>query len=167
MSAAGNFQILEMADFGTWLEFQEITRPVRYIQNYFTLMPCYALFDGKNYQQTLNRMERYQRFDHEYDEIAQNISVFPDSTIAICRDLNKIPPGLNGTARFCVRVEYIINQLKDLQSLTDLLLDQKIFLNSLLCMKFMISPSTRSILDLPVTELVTGFRHPELKTAKS
>jgi hypothetical protein len=120
-------------------------------------MPFYSRFDGENYLQILKEIEIFQDFEHGYDEIAQNITVFSDGKIALGRDINKIPPGINGTANLCVRIEYILNPGNESQSINDNLTDHNIWLNTLLCMKLMIRPSSQSIIAVDPSELVSGI----------
>jgi hypothetical protein len=149
-------RILTSNEFIKWLDAKEITRSIRYIQNFYAIIPFYARFDGKNYLQILKEIEIFQAFKHGYDEIAQNMTVFPDGKIALGRDINKIPPGINGTADLCVRVEYILNPGNELQLINDELTDYNTWLNTLLCMKLMIRPSSQSIIAVDPSELVSG-----------
>lgn len=157
MKFSSSSRILTSYEFIKWLDAKEITRSIRYIQNFYTIIPNYARFDGKNYLQILKEIVIFQAFEHGYDEIAQNITVFPDGKIALGRDINKIPPGVNGTACLCVRIEYILNPGNDSQLFNDDLTDYNTWLNTLLCMKFMIRPSSQSIISVDPSELVSGI----------
>ena len=142
-------------EFREWLSHKEPTRTIRCIQNYHTVMPAYASFNGKNHFQILKGMEEYQLLENGYDEIAQNITTFPDGKIALCRDVNRIPAGRNGSSQFCLRIEHLGNAHSDNNVMTDAQLDCTIWLNALLCMKFRIKPETNSIITHPFTELLT------------
>jgi hypothetical protein len=128
-------------------------------------MPHYERFTGNNYLQILKEVEMNQTFEYGYDEIAQNMTVFPDSKIAICRDINKIPAGFNGSKQFSIRVEYILNPVNGACPITDNLIDFNIWFNALLGMKLNINPSDLLIVNHAPAELVSGINIPTLTTA--
>lgn len=162
MKITDKFLVMATDEFKKWLNLKELTRSIRFIQNYYTMMPTYARFNGKNHLQILKEIEMYQTFEHDYDEIAQNITMFSDAKIAICRDINKIPPGLNGSAQSSIHVEYILNPGDETHSIFDDLLDCNIWLNSILCMKFKINPISHLIINHPPVELVSAISIPNL-----
>ena len=165
MKSFYKFNVMTIDEFKAWLYTKEITRPVRSIHNYHTIMPHYARFSGNNHLQILREVEENQTFENGYDEIAQHITVFPDSKIAICRDINKIPGGFNGSMQFSIRVEYIMNPVNGDCPITDNLVDYNIWLNALLCMKLNINPSAFIITNHAPAELVSGINIPTLNTA--
>ncbi len=155
METSGKFILMTSEEFREWLGQKEHTRTIRCIQNYNTVLPAYASFNGNNHFQILSGMEEYQSFENGYDEIAQNITTFPDGRIALCRDINKIPAGKNGASQFCIRIEHVENANTNEREMTDEQLDCSILLNALICMKFRIKPATTSIVNHPRIELVT------------
>lgn len=160
-----NLQLMTTHEFSKWLDSKEITRSIGYIQNFYTRMLCYARFNGQNHLQILEEIEAYQKSLHGYDEIAQNFTMFPDAIIAIGRDINKVPPGVNGTARLCVRVEYILDTGNKMQPTSDDVQDYTTWLNAMLCMKFLIKPSSCSILTFSPSETISDIKIPGLPSA--
>ncbi len=130
-------------------------------------MPYYARFRGNNYLQVLSEVELNQRFEYGYDEIAQNITVFSDSKIALCRDINKIPAVVNGNLQSSIRVEYILNPGNESYPITDNMLDYNIWLNAILCMRFKISPLAQLIVNHSPAELVSCINLPNLTNVLS
>jgi hypothetical protein len=167
METSGKFILMDSDEFKVWLSRKEPSRTIRCIQNYHTVMPAYASFNGKNHFQILKGMEEYQLFENGYDEIAQNITTFPDGKIALCRDINRIPAGKNGSSQFCIRIEHIENADGGKSRMTDMQLDCNIWMNALLCMKFRIKPETRSIVSHPRIELVSREGTQRLASALS
>jgi hypothetical protein len=167
METSGKFILMTSDEFREWLMKKESNRTIRCIQNYYTVMPAYASFNGKNHFQLLTGMEEYQIFENGYDEIAQNITTFPDGKIALCRDFNKIPAGKNGASAFCIRIEHIGNPDAENGQLTEAQLDCNIWLNAMLCMKFRIKPATTSIVSHPRVDLVSKAASQRLASALS
>src|SRR5687767_15279852 len=95
MQTKGKFILMSVAEFQTFLLSRNIKRKIRIIQNHHTLIPSYRNFDGMNHFEKLRSMEE-AHLKRKFSEIAQNITTFPDGTIAICRNLEKDPAGIKG-----------------------------------------------------------------------
>lgn len=165
MKSTEKFILMSSDEFRDWLNGQDIHRPVRCIQNYYTILPAYARFTGSNHFQILSGMEEYQSFEKGYDEIGQNLTVFPDGSIAVCRDLNKIPAGKNGSSAFCLRVEHILNTGNEKKDLPEAQLDSSIWLNAILCLKFRINAGNTSIVTHPRSALIAELHSRPLAAA--
>jgi len=149
------FFLMNTEDFTKWLESKDVTRPIRFIQNYFSVIPIHESFNGHNHFQMLKRIEEYQKITYGYNEIAQNFTVFPYGIIGICRDFNKCPQVTNGTSKFILRVDYIGDYVKKNFWVHENLLDYNVWLNALLSMKFHIKPDSIPIINPSPKDIIS------------
>jgi hypothetical protein len=149
------FLLLTTDEFKKWLESKEVIRPIRFIQNYYTVIPIHASFNGHNHFQMLKRIEEYQKITYGYNEIAQNITVFPYGIIGICRNVNRCPEVPNGTNKFIIRVDYVGDHVKKNIWLRENLLDHNVWLNAILSMKFHINSESIPIINPPQQDIIS------------
>jgi hypothetical protein len=102
-------------------------------------------------------MENAHR-ERGFAEIAQNLTIFPDGTVAVCRSLEKIPAGIKGanTGGICIENLGNFDTGKDLMTA-----DQRgaiIRVNALLCRKFSLRPNQSTIVYHHWFDLSTGAR---------
>lgn len=96
MQQKGKFLLFTVDEFDGWLADTKFSRAVTLIQNHHTFMPAYARFDGTNHFSLLEAMDLFHVAERGFAEIAQNLTTFPDGTVAVCRSLEKIPAGIKG-----------------------------------------------------------------------
>ena len=149
------FLLLTTDEFKLWLESKEVTRPIRFIQYYYSVIPIHASFNGHNHFQMLKRIEEYQKITYGFNEIAQNITVFPYGIIGICRDINRCPQVPNGKKKFILRVDYVGDYVKNNIWVHENLLDHNVWLNALLSMKFHIKPESIPIINTTPQDIIS------------
>jgi len=104
----GQFILMSPLAFYNWLEAQTIKRKVVRIQNHHTWKPNYSHFDGDNHFSLAKGMKR-SHLKRKFSDIAQNITIYPDGTIMVCRPLSKVPAGIYGANTGSICIEHIGN----------------------------------------------------------
>ncbi len=158
MQKKGKFILFTVDEFDTWLEETKFSRKVTLIQNHHTMLPAYAQFKGTNHFPLLEGMERYHVVERGFAEIAQNLTTFPDGTVAVCRSLEKIPAGIKGANQSGVCIEHLGNFDEGGDTMTDEHRQVIVRVNALLCREFLLTPSTDSIVYHHWYDLNTGTR---------
>ncbi|GGA86650.1 peptidoglycan recognition protein family protein [Ornithinibacillus halotolerans] len=92
----GQHILMTKEEFKDWLFNQQVTREVNLIQQHHTWKPSYRHFKGNNHFQLLNSMQQFHRQTMKWNNIAQNITIFPDGRVAVSRPLNDAPEGTIG-----------------------------------------------------------------------
>ena len=83
----------------------------------------------------LNSMEA-AHLERGFSEIAQDLTTFPDGSLAICRDLNKIPAGIKGANKYGICIENLGNFDSGYDVMTPEQKDCILSVTALLCRKF-------------------------------
>src|SRR5260370_28610845 len=91
----GKFVLFDVAEFAKWLNALQVTRKILLVQNHHTYIPSYLDFKGNNQFEQLAAMET-AHLQRGFNEIAQNLTTFPDGTVAACRPLETPPPAIKG-----------------------------------------------------------------------
>ncbi|MFA5354085.1 MAG: N-acetylmuramoyl-L-alanine amidase [Thermodesulfovibrionales bacterium] len=167
MQKKGKFILMSVAEFGQWLSDNRFNRVVRLIQNHHTYSPSYKDFTGSNHFALLEGMERFHMVERGFSEIAQNLTIFPDGKIAVCRPLDTIPAGIKGANQAGICIENLGKFDKNADAMTDSQREAIIQVNALLCREFHILPSTDSIVFHHWYDLNTGQRTDGEGTTKS
>src|SRR3990170_1304854 len=97
MDKKGKFILFTVDEFDKWLLENRFNRMINLLQNHHTFMPSHAQFKSKNHFSLLEGMERSHVVDRGFDEIAQNITTFPDGTIALCSSTKRQTAGTGFT----------------------------------------------------------------------
>lgn len=108
-------------------------------------------------------MER-SHIERGFSEIAQNITVFPDGMIVICRAIEKIPAGIKGANANGICVENVGYFDKGKDEMTDEQRKSIILVTRALLTKFKLEPTIYSVVYHHWYDLNTGKRIPEGKT---
>lgn len=151
------FILMNTTAFAEWLENQKISRKIKRIQNHHTWKPDYADFNGNNHFRLLEGMKR-SHLKRGFSDIAQNITTFPDGTLAICRPLTKNPAGIKGANTGGICIEHVGNFDGEGDTMSKAHKNTIIDLNALLCIKFNLNPDTGSIVYHHWWDLNTGKR---------
>jgi hypothetical protein len=140
----GKLMLLDLGELATWLAEVTVHRQIRLIQNHHTYLPSYRHFNGSNHFEQLTAMES-AHLERGFSEIAQNLTIFPDGRVAICRPLDKIPAGAKGanTGGICIENLGNFDVLRD--EMSPVQRDSIVQVNALLCRKFALTPSTDTI----------------------
>ncbi|MCE3227034.1 MAG: hypothetical protein K0S32_1585 [Bacteroidetes bacterium] len=157
MTTIGKFTLYTFAEFQAWVTNTSFNRVIKVIQNHHTYIPGYAHFKGNNHFELLKSMER-GHIERGFAEIAQNLTTYPDGTIAVCRSFDKIPAGIKGANSIGLCIEHIGNFNTDGDTMSQPHRDSIINLNAVLCKKFNLTPSTDSVVYHHWYDLNTGER---------
>jgi len=109
---------------------------------------------------TLKGSSRWRRHtcSEVFSEIAQNVTTFPDGTLAVCRSFDKAPAGIKGANASAICIENLGNFDVGHDTMIDFQRHCNIRVNALLCRKFNLSPSSTSIVYHHWYDLTTGQR---------
>lgn len=151
----GQFLLFTREEFKEWLLNTQFTRTIRLIQNHHTYSPCYADFDNNHFDLLIG-MRGYHVNALGYADIAQNLTTFPDGTIAVCRSFEKDPAGIRGANQGALCIEHLGNFDKEI--MTEEHKRTVVFLNAVLCDRFKLTPSVSTIVYHHWYDLNTGLR---------
>lgn len=156
MQQQAQFLLLNCDEFKEWLSKNTFTRSIRLIQNHHTWEPSYKHFKGDNHFAMLQSMRDYHVTEQKFEDIAQNITTFPDGLIAICRSFEKNPACIYGVNQGAICIENVGNF--DTDTMTEEQKKTIVFVNAVLCMKFGLEINTESIVYHHWFDLNTGRR---------
>lgn len=162
----GKFILFDLMEFGNWLNSAPVNRAIRLIQNHHTYEPSYAGFNNNHFA-LLKGMEDYHVKERGFSEIAQNLTTFPDGTIAVCRSLSKAPAGTKGANTGGICIENLGNFDSGKDKMTPAHRATIIKLNALLCKRFGLQPNSETIIYHHWYDLETGKRTNGTGTTKS
>lgn len=158
MQKSGKFTLFTIDEFDAWLAATPFSRTVRIIQNHHTFAPDYAAFSGSNHFALLKGMEGFHIRERGFEQIAQNLTTFPDGTVALCRPLDKIPAGIKGANSNGICIEHLGNFDKSGDVMTAAHREAIVRVNALLCQEFGLAPAVDSIVYHHWYDLVSGKR---------
>lgn len=147
----------DLADFTSWLAALSVNRDIRLVQDHHTFIPSYKDFNGSNHFELLRGMEQ-AHLARGFSQIAQNLTIFPDGTVAVCRPFDIAPAGIKGANTNGICIENLGDFDQGKNSMTAVQRDTIIQVNALLCQKFNLTPSTDSIVFHHWFDLNTGQR---------
>lgn len=159
--------LLEKAEFRSWLKKQVVHRSIKLIQNHHTYIPGYAHFNDNNHFERIQAMKNYHVNNNGWSDIAQNITSFPDGTIAICRPLSKTPAGIKGQNSNGICIEHLGNFNIGGDEMTSEHKESIVHMNAVLCEKFGLTPSIESVVYHHWYDLITGTRKDGKGTTKT
>jgi hypothetical protein len=162
MKQKGKFLLLDLTEFEAWLKGLKVIRKIRLVQNHHTWLPDYSIFAKKpsNHFGLLESMEK-SHLERGFNQIAQNLTTFPDGTVAVCRPFDVIPAGIKGANGNGICMEHIGNFDKGKDFMTEAHKKSIVKVNALLCTKFKLTPSTDTVVYHHWYDLTTGLRVPE------
>jgi hypothetical protein len=102
-------------------------------------------------------MER-AHIERGFAEIAQNLTTFPDGSLALCRSFETIPAGIKGANREGLCIEHVGNFDAGADAMSPAHRATAIRTNALLCREFSLTPSDRTIVYHHWWDLDTGLR---------
>jgi hypothetical protein len=157
MVKKGKFTLLNLDEFRDYLANNSFSRVINLIQNHHTFIPEYSHFNGQNHFSLLIAMEN-AHLERGFSEIAQNVTIFPDGMIALCRSFDRVPAGIMGANLHGLCIENVgdfdagHDQMNAIQKQTI------VSVNALLCLKFNLIPSLETIVYHHWFDLDTGQR---------
>lgn len=158
MITRGKFILYNRSEFVQWLDQTHFYRNITLIQNHHTYLPDYAGFHSNNHFALLENMEEYHVNNNGWSEIAQNLTTFPDGTVALCRAIDKVPAGIKGANQKGICIEHVGNFDAGKDQMTPEHRNAIITINAALCRKFNLVPSINSIIYHHWYDLVTEKR---------
>ncbi|QHE54220.1 LysM peptidoglycan-binding domain-containing protein [Pontibacillus sp. HMF3514] len=147
-------------EFQDWLMNKAFTRNIVRLQMHHTWSPSYSHFNGSNHFTLLKGMQNYHMNEMGWNNIAQNITTFPDGRLAVSRPINQTPQGTIGSIanNGGILIENVGNFNKGNDQMTNAQKETIIFVNAMLSLKFGLSPSVNSITYHHWWDLNTGER---------
>ncbi len=157
METKFGFTLMKPAEFGPWLKQQQVSRAVSVIQIHHTWLPNYSNFNGSNHFEKLQGMKA-SHLARGFSDIAQNLTIFPDGKIAVCRPLNVVPAGIYGQNSKGICIENLGDFDSGRDQMTAEHKDAILQASAHLCNKFGLLPDTNSIVYHHWFDLKTGQR---------
>ncbi|WP_407697213.1 peptidoglycan recognition protein family protein [Schinkia azotoformans] len=160
MSIEGQHILMTREEFKEWLLNHKFSRKVNLIQQHHTWSPSYKHFKGGNHFSLLKGMENYHRQTMKWNNIAQNITTFPDGKIAVSRPFNVAPEGTIGWGanHAGIMIEHVGNFDQGFDVMTKEQKETIVYITALLCIKFGLTPSVDTITYHRWWDLRTGNR---------
>ncbi len=157
MEQKGKFVLMILDEFGPFLDAAVVHRAIHLVQNHHTFIPNYSHFTGANHFKLLEGMER-AHLERGFAEIAQNLTIFPDGRVAVCRSLDKIPAGIKGANGGGICIENVGDFDTGKDQMTDEQRDTIVAVNAMLCRRFSLTPDADSIVYHHWFDLDSGQR---------
>jgi SH3-like domain-containing protein len=144
-------------EFATWLNASSFSRVVNLLQCHHTYIPSYDNFHGTNQLDLLHAMEA-AHLQRGFSEIAQNLTTFPDGTIAACRPIDTMPAGIKGANKNGICMENVGDFDVGHDEMNAKHRDCIVSVFAVLCKKFNLHPDSNSIVYHHWYDLTTGVR---------
>lgn len=135
MKKKGKLIHMSLVEFADWLGGSRFDRQIGVIQNHHTYIPGYAHFKGNNHIALCESMER-AHIGRGFAEIAQNLTIFPDGDVVVCRSFNTIPAGIKGANQNGLCIESVGNFDVGGDTMTAAQRDAIVTVNARLLMRF-------------------------------
>ncbi len=165
-----NFKLTTLEEFRKWLSNTSFKRPIRLIQIHHTYVPDYKTW-AKNPDHIAHckQMEHYQtkQRPEPFDSIGQNLTLFPDGKIVLCRPFDVVPAGIKGANSTGVCIEIVGNFDEGRDIMNSVQKEAVIKTVAALCDRFVISADTTNIVYHHWYDLDTGRRTNGKGTVKS
>ncbi|KRQ86068.1 N-acetylmuramoyl-L-alanine amidase [Caloramator mitchellensis] len=165
MQKQGKFILMNRDEFKDYILKLKVNRKIFLIQNHHTYIPNYKHFKNNHFT-LLKGMER-SHLKRGFEEIGQNITIFPDGLIAICRPLEEAPAGIKGANSTGICIENVGNFDVGGDKMSEEQKKSIVFVNAVLCKKFKLTPSINTIVYHHWYDLATGKRTNGAGTTKS
>ncbi|WP_440110407.1 peptidoglycan recognition protein family protein [Paenibacillus sp. QZ-Y1] len=153
MIQKGNFLLLEISEFRSWLQKQKVTRRIKGLQVHHTGVPNYStrkMVNGVAQQDHFKCLEGMRDFHintNKWKATGQHISLFEDGKVGISldRDLNMTPACIYNNNAGYVGIEIIGCFDKGVDTMTTIQREAAIHLYAALCEKFYVPVNTDKI----------------------
>lgn len=167
LAMKGQYILMTRDEFKDWIFNQKFTRKIGKIQQHHTYQPSYQQFNGFNQFDLLKGMEDYHVNGMGWSNISQQLTTFPDGTVAVGRPFNIPPEGsyglLNKAAMLAIEsdalaIENVGNFDVGNNQMTAEQRETIITVTALLMLKFGLTPSVDSITYHHWWDINTGER---------
>jgi LysM repeat protein len=154
LTMQGQYVLMNREEFKDWIFNHKFTRKVGKIQQHHTYQPSYQQFNGANHFTLLKGMEEYHVTGMGWSTISQQLTTFPDGTVAVGRSFNIPPEGsfglLNKTVMQAIEadalaIENVGNFDAGNNQMTAEQRETIITVTALLMLKYGLTPSVDSI----------------------
>ena len=147
LTTQGQYILMTKEEFKDWLLQNHFSRKIKIIQQHHTWLPSYKHFNGSNHFSLLKGMEGYHMKKMGWNNIAQNITTFPDGKVAVCRPFDQAPDGsIGGVANSVgLNIEHLGNFDLGYDVMTKEQKETVVYITALLAIKFGLTPSIESI----------------------
>ncbi len=146
MKTVKGFILLNRDELRGFLASVLVDRNIREIQNHHTYLPDYSSYKrNSDPVKWLDSMKQYHVVNNGWSDIAQNITTFPDGTLAICRPLGQAPTGIKGHNAEGICIEHLGNFDTGKDTLTPEHKATIIHLNAALVERFRLGVNTDNI----------------------
>jgi LysM repeat protein len=105
LNMQGQYVLMNREEFKDWIFNHQFFRKVGKIQQHHTYQPSYQQFNGSNHFGLLKGMEDYHVNGMGWNNISQQLTTFPDGTVAVGRPFNTPPEGSFGLLNKSVMLE--------------------------------------------------------------
>lgn len=167
MKSKGKFIVFTFSEFQSFLLGTIVHRAIKVIQNHHTYLPDYKTWlKIPDYFHWLDSMEAFQ-VQNGMSQIAQNLTTFPDGSIALCRPFDIIPAGIKGANQLGICIEHLGNFDLGGDTMTEEHKATIVRLNALLCKHFGIQPNTEGIVYHHWFDIALGTRTNGTGTVKT
>ncbi|MEY5097744.1 MAG: hypothetical protein RJA36_463 [Pseudomonadota bacterium] len=166
MNKKGKFIQMSANEFSDWINANHFDRQIKAIQNHHTYIPNHTHFNGSNHIALCEGMER-SHLERGFSEIAQNITIFPDGDIVLCRSFNTIPAGIKGANQNGLCIENLGNFDLGGDVMSDLQRNSIVTVNASLLMRFGLPCDTDHVIYHHWWDLDSGQRTNGIGNTKS
>lgn len=167
MKTQGQYTLFEtMDEFAQFIQ-KPLQRQITSVQNHHTAEPSYNDFTGTNHFERLKAMKSFHVNDRKFADIAQNLTTFPDGTIAVCRPMDKTPAGIKGANTGAICIEHLGNFDKNQDQMSAAQRACILKMNALLVRRFKLKIDTDTFVYHHWFDLKTGQRRNGLGEVKS
>ena len=167
MKTNGQFILFTVEEFAHWLTSTQFSRAIARIQNHHTWKPEYSDFNGSNHFARLEAMRDFHVNHNGWADIAQNLTTFPDGTVAVSRSFEKTPACIKGANSGAICIENLGNFDDGRDEMTAAHKDCIVRVNALLCRRFKLTPNTETIVYHHWYDLESGERNDGTHNNKS
>ncbi len=156
----GQFVLYTRDEFKNYLENTKFSRSIDKIQNHHTYIPGYVHYYRDNPPQPFKWLTsmKTSHLQRGFSDIGQNLTTFPDGTIALCRSMETTPAAIKGANTGAVAIEHLGWFDTGQDEMTEEHKETIVFLNAILCKRFSLLPNDKTILYHHWFDLNTGKR---------
>lgn len=161
----GQFFLMTREEFKDWILNQKFTRRVGKIQQHHTYQPSYQSFNGSNHFLLMQGMKEYHVSGMKWSDISQQLTTFPDGTVALGRPFNTPPEGSFGLLNEAVMHEIEKDALAienvgnfDAEHMTAQQRETIVTVTALLMLKYGLQPTIETITYHHWWDINTGER---------
>ena len=135
------FKEFTIPEFQKYINSIQLKRNIKWIQLHHTYEPSYDNFTGTNHQQLQKAMKNYHVKTNGWNDIGQNLTIFPDGVIMLGRPLNVAPAGIKGANSNGICIECLGNFDKGGDVMTEAQKESIIAVTKILLDKFNLDAS--------------------------